>query len=164
MEPPLDAYSMSLAPVSIVSACAGLSFDNRTGDGVYKRNLRCGITASSVHDGFAKAASLAAADDDGCGPWDAIFGGYREACRGDAGNLGGFSGLALADAERTCCATAGCEGFSFDNATGNGVFKNNLDCGITTSATYGGYAIRKAPAPLPRGRGGRPAGRRGGRP
>lgn len=132
--------------------CAGLSFNNATGDGVYKRNLDCGISASPVHDGYAKVASIAADDpeDGGCGPWDAVRGGYHEACRGDAGNIEGFQGLALADAERGCCAASGCEGFSYDNATGNGVYKDNLNCGITTSDVYDGYSIRKAPAALPR--------------
>ena len=40
-------------------------------------------------------------------------GGYWEACGGAAGNLGSFTGLALASAQAVCCANASCAGFSF---------------------------------------------------
>ena len=31
-------------------------------------------------------------------------------------------------------------GFSFDNATGNGMFKKNVECGFNPSDVYDGYA------------------------
>ena len=143
----------ALADCCAADACAGLSFDNVTGNGVFKRNLGCGITASPVYEGWAKASRIPTTSDsstsqeeeeeDSCGGWEHVAGGYREACGGAAGNLDGFQGLALAEAERACCETAGCAGFSFDNVTGNGVWKSNARCGITTSDVYDGYSIRR---------------------
>ena len=66
-------------------------------------------------------------------------GGYKEACGGADGDLDGFEGLALQDARDMCCANVECAGFSFDNATGNGMFKKNTECGFNPSDVYDGY-------------------------
>ena len=73
-----------------------------------------------------------------------------EACGGDRGNIGDFHALTLEAAERGCCETDRCEAFSFNNRTGNGVYKSNVNCGITSSDLYDGYSIRKAFSPVAR--------------
>ena len=106
--------------------CAGFSYDNVTGTGVFKTNVRCGVTASAVYDGYAKADHIVydergivavvapAAPDDGpattagCDAgvvWEHASGGYREACGGDFGNLESFQSLSLEEARDACCVS-----------------------------------------------------------
>ena len=79
-------------------------------------------------------------------------GGYWEACGGAEGNLGSFSGLALASAQAVCCANASCAGFSFKCGdgptcdTGSGYYKRNVDCGFVKADGFDGFA---KPSALP---------------
>ena len=139
-----ETLDAALASCCADSLCAGFSFDNVTGDGVFKRNLECGVAASAAHDGYAKASRVPSAREADCGPFEHVSGGYREACGGYDGNLGDFQGLSLAEAERACCDAATCAGISFDNATGNGVLKSNVACGVATSDVYDGYSLRRS--------------------
>ena len=139
-----ETLDAALASCCADDLCAGFSYDNVTGDGVFKRNLECGVAASAAHDGYAKASRVPSAREADCGPFEHVSGGYREACGGYDGNLGDFQGLSLAEAERACCDAATCAGISFDNATGNGVLKSNVACGVATSAVYDGYSLRRS--------------------
>ena len=139
-----ETLDAALASCCADDLCAGFSYDNVTGDGVFKRNLECGVAASAAHDGYAKASRVPSAREADCGPFEHVSGGYREACGGYDGNLGDFQGLSLAEAERACCDAATCAGISFDNATGNGVLKSNVACGVATSDVYDGYSLRRS--------------------
>ena len=39
------------------ATCAGISFDNATGNGVLKRDASCGFVSSDVYDGYSLPAS-----------------------------------------------------------------------------------------------------------
>ena len=141
--------------------CAGFSYDNATRSGSLLRDVGCGVDRRPGWTGHAKVSALY--DDDGFVAnenvvpsaaattsassdcldegWVATAGGYREACGGDAGNLGGFSSLSLREAKFVCCHTTSCAGFSFDNATGNGVLKRDASCGFVSSDVYDGYSL-----------------------
>ena len=72
-----------------------------------------------------------------CPKWTATKDGYYEATGGGAGNLGAFSGLTVAQAEKACCANAECAGFSY--RAGGGFYKRNALAGFTNDAGYSGY-------------------------
>ena len=124
--------------------CAGFSYENATGSGFFKRDARCGVVASDAYAGFTKAHRIPElveeeAACDATTSFSHTSGGYKEACGGADGDLDGFEGLAWQDARDMCCANVECAGFSFDNATGNGMFKKNTECGFNPSDVYDGY-------------------------
>lgn len=65
-------------------------------------------------------------------------GRYYEACGGSSGDIGAFSKLTPAQAQAQCCGNANCAGFSID-ASGDGFFKSNANCGLVSNPDYAGY-------------------------
>merc|ERR1712070_510081 len=82
-----------------------------------------------------------------CDDWITAKNGYLEACGGDAGNVGTFSGLALEQAQDACCENPECAGFNYNQASGSGFYKGNQQCGFTQNSDYVGYTKPPAPAP-----------------
>ena len=135
-------------------SCAGFAFDNATGVAVFKRDAACGMRASEAYEGYTKITEHTAVIAGGGGgggsggsaaeaacvvAWTPTSGGYYEACGGASGNLGSFEGLSSAAARAACCGDDACAGFSFDNATGSGVYKRDAACGLTASERYEGF-------------------------
>lgn len=72
-----------------------------------------------------------------CPKWTETHDGYYEAAGGAAGNVGSFSGLTPAQAQKACCDNPKCAGFSFQN--GGGYYKGNALAGFTNAGGYSGY-------------------------
>lgn len=85
-----------------------------------------------------------------CDAWNQTDQGYLEACGGEAGNLGSFSGLSAEQAQAACCADTRCAGFSFQASTGSGYYKSNQDCGKVQKSDYVGFT-KPSQMPQPSG-------------
>ena len=72
-----------------------------------------------------------------CPKWTATKDGYYEAAGGPAGNVGSFSGLTVAQAQKACCNNPKCAGFSFKG--GSGFYKGNALAGFVNDGGYSGY-------------------------
>ncbi len=87
--------------------------------------------------------------------WEHSTDGYYEACGGDAGNVGTFTGLTAAQAQSACCVNPKCAGFSWApdggaGGHGSGYYKANAMCGFTAAANYQGF-FKAGQVPSPDG-------------
>lgn len=108
---------------------------------IFARNLADGSVAVGLYN---KLGAHPPRPVGVCKDWQHTTGGYYEACGGASGDISTFSGLSVDEAQSQCCGIANCVGFSYQNTTGSGFYKNNAECGITTNPEYDGYVLPDA--------------------
>ena len=146
-----DAIAVSQDPLGQMGM--RISQGDTTGQ-VWARNLANGDVAVALYnDGASKPIvppfkndTSTCSSDSSNQTWTTVTGGYYEACDGSGGDLGQFSNLTVAQAQKQCCSNSNCAGFSFMN--GAGYWKANANCGITKAKEFSGYTRTDA-IPLP---------------
>lgn len=115
----------------------GVRISDNVGQQVWARELSKGEVAVALYNKGGKP--LPPIPTGSCDAWNKTESGYLEACGGDAGNVGTFSGLTVEQAQDACCENPKCAGFDFDRASGSGYYKGNQNCGVQHNSAYDGY-------------------------